>query len=354
MKKNKILIVDDTAEIRRIIGIYLNPDYIVELASCAEEAEKIIENVHAKGETLDLILLDVMMPGMSGFDFAGILKSGERTRDIPIIFITALNDVQNIVKGFEAGGADYVSKPFKKAELLARVRNHCKIKNLQDDLRDKNLLLQNEEIFLNKLVEEKTLKIESLTIAMVKALENANYLNDDDTGSHIIRVKQYSRKLALKYGCDSEFVKKISLYASLHDVGKVGIDPDILKKKGPYTTEEREKMKAHVKIGYNLLNDENIDEMAKNIALYHHEKWDGTGYCAHLLGEEIPLEARIVAFADVYDALTTKRVYKPAFDQAHTNEIIRQGKGKHFDPQLVEFYFEIEEEFLEIKRHNGN
>lgn len=346
MKNNKILIVEDTVEVRKIIEIYLKtiPEYDLFFASNGEEA---VLNIH--NNIPDLILLDVMMPGISGFQVAQIVKSNKETEDIPIIFITALDDLESVIKGFDSGGNDYITKPFKKAELLARVNTHLKIKNLQDDLKEKNYLLQNREKLLEKLVEEKTQKIENLTYSMVNALENANFLNDDDTGNHIIRVKEFSRLLAIKYGCDNDFIKRISIYSSLHDVGKVGIDPYILKKKGIYTIEEREKMKNHVLIGKKILNNEGIDEMAINIALYHHEKWDGTGYVSKLKGENIPLEARIVTLADVYDALTNKRVYKEAFSQEKTNKIILEGKNKHFDPKIVELYFENEKEFIEIK-----
>ncbi len=345
---SKILVVEDTPEVRKIIELHLKSEkeYTVNFAFDGEEALTETEK-----NPPDLILLDVMMPGISGFDVCKILKNKKETQDIPIIFITALNDINDIVKGFENGGNDYVTKPFKKLELLSRIKAHLKIKNLQDDLIEKNELLKNREKHLEKLVEEKTLKIENITFAMVNALESANHLNDDDTGNHIRRVREYAKLIAEKYGCDDEFIKKINMYASLHDIGKVGIDSFLLKKTDIYTKEEREKMKDHVIIGKKMLSDENIDEFARNIAYYHHEKWDGTGYVNGLKGEKIPLEARIVSFADVYDALTTKRVYKEAFSQEKTNEIILKSKGKHFEPKIVDIYFEIEEEFIKIKKN---
>ncbi len=347
MKRNKILVVDDTPEIIRIIGLYLRQleNCDISFAKNASEALKEIGR-----DKPDLLLLDIMMPDVSGYEVAKTLQNSEDTKEIPIVFITALEDIQSITKGFECGAVDYITKPFQKGELIARITVHLQIKNLQEDLKEKNALLLDRERFLSLLVREKTQKIEDLTLGMVKALENANYLNDNDTGNHIRRVREFSVLLAEKAGCAYDFVKKIGLYASLHDVGKVGVDPYLLKKPGPYTFEERERMKEHVRIGKTLLDDDNIDPMARNIALYHHEKWDGTGYMERLKEEGIPLEARIVALADVFDALSSKRAYKPCYSKEETLSVIRSEKGKHFDPNLVEIFFNHLEAFIAIQK----
>jgi len=184
---------------------------------------------------------------------------------------------------------------------------------------------------------------------LVSALESANLFNDEDTGNHIRRVSDFSGALARLAGRDEAYVKRIRLYASLHDVGKVGISDAILKKPGPYNEEERRTMEQHVLIGSRMLSSESIDPMARNIALYHHEWWNGKGYCQGLAGDDIPLEARIVALADVYDALGTKRVYKDAFPEEKIDAIIREEAGIHFDPNLVDLFLENKQDFILLK-----
>lgn len=331
---NTILIVDDIAENRRLLAttIKKHTNYSIRMASGGEAVLKAIEK-----DPPDLILLDIMMPGMDGYEVSKALKNNPVTKDIPIIFLTAMTDVSSKVKAFEFGGVDYVTKPFNEHELLARIHAHVHLKNFQDRL--------------NELVEEKTKKIENMTIALVNALENANLYNDIDTGNHIKRVSEYSTVIAEGYGCDEDFVKRIKLYSSLHDVGKVGLPDAVLKKPGKYVKEEFIAMQQHVIIGARMLDSEEIDSMAKHVALYHHEKWDGTGYAHGLIGEAIPLEARIVAIADVYDALVNERVYKRAFTDKEAYRIIREEIGKHFEPKIAEIFLESTDTIQKIKKH---
>ncbi|MBN1411190.1 MAG: response regulator [Spirochaetales bacterium] len=349
----RILIIDDFPEITNLFGAIIrnSTDYIVVAAHNGEEALEILKNE----EKPDLILLDINMPGMDGFEVADHVKHNASTRDIPIIFITGMTDSDNIVRAFEKGGVDYIPKPCKGLELLARVNVQIKLKKLHDELivkneelEIKNKILSSREEHLLYLVEEKTKKIENLTYAMVSALENVNVYNDSNTGSHIMRVGLYSELLAKKYGCDQNFVKRIKIYATLHDIGKVGIEDSLLKKPDKYTEPEFEKIKDHVVIGFNMLNSPEIDEMAKNIALYHHEKWDGSGYMHHLKGYEIPLEARIVALADVFDALTTSRHYKGPFTEKEAIDIIKENSNKHFEPQMVDLFLDSLDEITRI------
>ena len=284
----------------------------------------------------DIILLDVMMPEMDGFETCRRLKAEQTTQDIPIIFMTALSETVDKVKGFSLGAVDYITKPIEPEEVLARVSTHLTLQHLQNELKTKNVMLADRETHLIHLVEEKTQKIESITLALVGALEHANALNDIDTGKHLKRVGEYAALIAERCGCDRDFVRRIRLYAPLHDVGKVGLPDALLKKAGKYTKEERMQMQQHVVLGASLLDNEDIDEMARNIALYHHEKWNGGGYVKHLAGERIPLEARIVALVDVYDALVSRRVYKNAFSEDKAIQIIREERGRHFDPSLVD------------------
>ena len=348
MDNNKpvILVVDDVEENRKILATIIkkNTDYGVMLAGDGQSVLQAIED-----NIPDLILLDIMMPGMDGYEVAGILRSRGTTKEIPILFITAVTEVESIVKAFDSGGVDYITKPFNKRELLSRIHTHMQIKLMQDELRDKNALLEDRELHLVGLVEEKTKKLERTTSALVTALENANFYNDTDTGSHIKRVGEYSALLARRYGQDADFIKRIRLFASLHDVGKVGLPDALLKKPGKYTPDEFEKMKEHVLIGARMLDNPEFDSMAANIARYHHEKWDGSGYVAGIAGSSIPLEARIVSLADVYDALGQKRVYKDAFPEEQIDTIIRENSGKQFDPDLVDIYNRDKADFLKIK-----
>jgi putative two-component system response regulator len=247
-----------------------------------------------------------------------------------------MTDVASKMKAFELGGVDYISKPFNEYELLARIHAHIHLKKFQDHL--------------NQLVEEKTKKIENITLALVNALENANLYNDTDTGNHLRRVSEYSAFMAALYGCNTDFIKRIKLYASLHDVGKVGLPDAVLKKPGKYTDEEFIAMQQHVVIGARMLDSPDIDSMAKHVALYHHEKWNGAGYVKRLADEAIPLEARIVAISDVYDALVTDRVYKKAFTDDEAYAIIRQESGKHFEPKIAELFLANTTGIREIKR----
>lgn len=298
----------------------------------------------------DLILLDIMMPGMDGFEVCRRLRAMPEMSRLPIIMVTGLDDVEHRVAGLETGADDYITKPFHPLEARARVRSLLRIKALGDQLQEKNLLLSDEKLHLEELVRERTHELEHITIGVVAALEKANELNDPDTGYHILRVSGYSELLAQKMGLEGERVNKIRRYASLHDVGKVGIPDDLLKKPGPLTSDEFEEMKRHTNLGYELLELARSDPMAMNIALSHHEKFNGKGYPNGLSGEEIPLEARIVALADVFDALTTKRCYKNAYPLDMAREIIEEEKGKHFQPDVVELHLDSWDEVLEIMK----
>ncbi len=337
-RKARILIVDDTPQNIQVLGTILEKnDYEIMIAQDGFQALKTVNKAIP-----DLILLDIMMPHLDGIETCIKLKESQKTKDIPIIFLTALTETEDIVKGFELGAVDYITKPFNSTELLVRVRTHLTLK-------EQTSLLKNRELQLIKLVDDKTKKIEGMTFALINALENANLLNDDDTGNHIKRVSNYSAILANGYGCDHEYVKKIKLYSSLHDVGKVALPDKILKKSDRLTKEEFELMKEHVVFGYNMLNNEELEDMPKKIAYYHHERWDGSGYVHQLEKEKIPLEARIVTLADVYDALVSKRVYKEAYSQEKAEEIIKKESEKIFDPKLVEIFFANIDELLTIK-----
>ncbi len=346
IKKPQILIVDDTDTNRKLLAsiIIHNTNYTVNLL---DSGTKVLESLDSL--TCDLILLDVMMPEINGYEVAKKIKSNENFKNVPILFITALTEPDEIIHGFQAGGVDYISKPFNKEELLARIKTHLDLKIIRDDLEKKNALLADRELHLANLVDKKSKQVNEITMSLVVALENANLFNDTDTGNHIKRVCEYSYFLATKMNQSPLFCNRIKLYASLHDVGKIGIPDIILKKNGKYKPEEFELMKEHVTIGAKILDSASVDPMAKNIALYHHEKWDGNGYANKLSAEDIPLEARIVSVADAYDALGSKRVYKPAFDETVIDKIILDCRGTQFDPKIVDVLMKYKDELLDIK-----
>ena len=331
VKEARILICDDIAENRKLLAstIQRYTPYEINITSDGNNVVELAENILP-----DVILLDIMMPGMDGFEVAKQVKGNPATSHIPIIFITALGDTESKVKAFEFGGADYISKPFSPKEVVIRINNQLRLSRLMNHLEE--------------TVKKRTEELESLNYALVLALENANYYNDTETGGHIHRVKYYSTILAKSVGLPEEDISLISRYAPLHDIGKVGIPHTILKKETALTPQEFANIKEHSYIGYKIIDLPGIPSSAKNIVYYHHERWDGTGYPAGLKGERIPIEARIVALADVYDALRTKRPYKEPYNEEEAVQIIEESSGTHFDPSIVKAFHDNREKFNEI------
>lgn len=325
-----ILAVDDNLNNLNVLSDLLDSeDFEMLFATDGESALK-----RAQYAAPDLILLDIMMPGMDGFETARRLKAIDTTQKIPIIFLTALSDEDHITKAFELGGVDYITKPFNGKEVISRINTHLTLKNLIDHL--------------DELVRKKTIELEQLNVGFVVALEKANYYNDKSTGNHIKRVSHYSRILAEGMALPEETCAQIFRYASLHDIGKVGIPDNILKKPGRLSREEFDILKRHSQIGFKMIDSPAVVDVAKNIVRHHHERYDGTGYPDQLKGEEIPIEARIVTLADVYDALRTERVYKDAFSEREADKIISDLSGSLFDPKLVAVYQENKQAFEEI------
>ena len=336
-----IAVIDDTIENLKLIEtILLQNGFEVRLFPKPDMALRSL-----KSNPPDLVLIDIMMPSMDGFELHRALGKFPAYSTVPFIYLSARSEVDSKVKAFKNGGVDYITKPFVEEELISRINYHLKAFSLQNEL-----FLSNQT--LEKKVSDRTQEVESMTLSLISALENANLYNDEMTGNHIKRVAEYSAILAFNYGLDGEFVKKIKLFAPLHDIGKVGIPDAILKKPGKYTNEEFNAMKKHVLIGYNMLKDSSLSNIAKNIIYYHHEKWDGTGYVNRLKKEKIPIESRIVAISDVFDALSSKRSYKDAFSIDKTLEIMKEGKGTHFDPELLDVFLGKINEILIIKEKN--
>ena len=346
----KILIVDDSPEAIAVLSNALQ-NYKLQFALNGEKAL----NLLASSDVLpDLVLLDVMMPKMDGYEVCDRLKADERLNNIPVIFLSALADVGDKIKAFQNGGVDYIQKPFEIAEVNARVETHLRLHDLQ-------MKLEKYNGHLNQLVEEKVKEISESQMATIFALAKLAEFRDDDTGKHINRTQFLCRliaeKLSIHYKYKNRistgFIENLEKASPLHDIGKVGIKDAILLKPGKLTPAEFEEIKQHTTIGANKLREvfqnypnNKFIEIGIEIAQSHHEKWDGGGYPDGLIGEDIPLSARIMALADVYDALRSKRVYKDAYSPKKACEIIIDERGKHFDPLVVDVFLEFEQEFI--------
>ncbi len=353
-KSFKVLVVDDNMENIRLIGNMLreSTNYTVGYAMNGKQA---IELMLEAGD-YDIVLLDVMMPEMNGYETCKAMRKNEILKETPVIFLTAFKDPGQILAGFDAGAQDYVSKPFNSQELLSRVKTHLELKKTRDDLKIFNANLE-------KIINEKTRELTQTKEVTIDCMASIAEYRDLETGLHIRRTQNYIKLLALhlkdhpkfKNYLTNEAVDLIYQSAPLHDIGKVAISDSILLKPGKLTEEESTIMKKHAFLGSEAiaksekrLTSNSFLRFAKEIAISHHEKWDGTGYPYGLKGEEIPISGRLMAIADVYDALTSKRPYKPAISHEKTVQIVMEGKGTHFDPDVVDAFLELEAEFKKI------
>lgn len=356
-EKPHILIVDDNVTNIDILVNTLKEDYILGVAKNGEKALEYAESNHPK-----LVLLDIMMPGMDGFEVCRRLKASEMLNAMAVIFITAMHDADSKKKGFEVGGIDYITKPFNAYEVKARVKIHIDLINYREHL--------------ESLVEKRTFQLQEshkklvrMQIQLIQRLGIAGEYKDNETGQHVVRVGLYSGIIADSYGLSREKINLIRMCSPLHDLGKIGVPDRILLKPGPLDTDEWDVMKLHSEIGRDILmpstsgestvvsikdeeytvDDLSLLTVATNIVRCHHEKWDGTGYPAGLKGESIPVEARIVSLADVFDALSSRRPYKDSFDDEKCFAIIREKKGTHFDPEVVDAFFNAINKILIVK-----
>lgn len=347
-----ILIVDDTPDNLALMNALLKDRYTVRVANSGERALKL-----AASHLPDLILLDVMMPGLNGYEVCQRLKADPATRDVPVIFLTAKTEAEDETKGFEMGAIDYITKPISPSIVMARVKTHLTLKTASDFLRDQNGYLERE-------VEKRTRELAAIQDVTILAMASLAETRDNDTGNHIRRTQYYVRALAERLQdhprfCDYLTERNITLLfksAPLHDIGKVGIPDHILLKPGRFAPEEFEIMKSHTTLGCKAIEcaetslgtEVEFLRMAKEIALYHHEKWDGSGYPHGLRGDAIPPCARLMALADVYDALISRRVYKEGMPHAAAAQIILDGKGSHFDPDIVDAFTALQAQFQDI------
>ena len=348
-----VLVVDDTPDNLSLMGGLLRDHYHVKVANQGEKALKI-----AQGEQPpDLILLDIMMPGMDGYEVCRRLKANLHTRDIPVIFLTARADMDDERQGLALGAVDYITKPISPPILLARVATHLALKASADFLRDKSAYLERE-------VALRTLEVQAIQDVTIMAMTSLAETRNNETGNHIRRTQLYVKALAEHLRDHPRFAHVLTdrmvdlLYKSapLHDIGKIGIPDAILLKPGKLTVEEFEIMKTHTTLGRNAIEEAErrlgmrvaFLSVSKEIAYSHQEKWDGSGYPEGLKGDAIPVSARLMAVADVYDALISKRVYKPAFPHEQACATIVKGRGTHFDPDMVDAFVAIAQDFLRI------
>jgi putative two-component system response regulator len=352
-ERTSILVVDDISENLTLMAQLLKDTYQVRVANSGEKALRIVRGANPP----DLILLDVMMPGMSGHDVCSELKSDPATSEIPVIFVTAMSETEDEEKGFALGAVDYITKPISPPIVRARVKAQLQLKAIADFLKDKAAFLEGE-------VAIRTRQVVAVQDVAILALASLAETRDNETGSHIRRTQHYVRALALKV-CDlPKFAASIPPHridvlfksAPLHDIGKVGIPDRILLKPGRLNPDEYEVMKTHAVLGRDAIahaelqlgTDVEFLACAKEIAWAHHERWDGKGYPRGIAGDEIPVSARLMAIADVFDALTSKRVYKEGMAHEKAVQIIAEGRGTQFDPDLVDAFLEIGDEFQAI------
>jgi putative two-component system response regulator len=335
-----ILVVDDTPQNLNVASRMLREQYrcLVSL-----DGAKSIEI--ARADPPDLILLDVMMPAMNGMEVCRRLKQQPETRGIPVIFLTALNEIEDEAACFDAGGVDFISKPMNPVTLLARVRTHLQLHAQERHLAD--LVHQRTQA-----LEERTTELEQTRLEIIRRLGRAAEYKDDDTGLHVIRMSHYTRLLALAAGFTADRAEVLFHAAPMHDIGKIGIPDQILQKPGPLNEQEWSVMRQHPAIGAGIIgrHKNELLETARVVALGHHERWDGSGYPRARQGADIPIEARIIAVADVFDALCSTRPYKEPWPLERAVAYVRDNAGKLFDPDLVPRFIELMPDVLVIQR----
>lgn len=359
-KKNILIVDDEPINITVLMG-FLKDDYRLVAATDGQQA---LDRASATPKP-DLILLDIMMPGLSGYDVCRQLKGNPETHDIPVIFVSAMGETDDETNGFELGAVDYITKPISPPVVQARIKTQLTLKEAREGLANQNVCLE-------EMVAKRTQELAATQDITILCMTSLAETRDNETGNHIRRTQHYVRALAeylktdpkFKADLDPRTIELLFKSAPLHDIGKVGIPDNILLKPGKLTAEEFTIMKKHPGYGREAMvkaerslaaegtsiGDDSFLKFAADIAYYHHEKWDGSGYPEGLKGTAIPLSARLMAVADVYDALTCKRVYKLPFTHEKTLEIMLDGKGLHFDPDILEAFMAISDQFQEISK----
>ena len=351
---SKILIVDDEVKACELLKRFLEPKgHVIITANCGEEAlEKI------KIEKPDLMLLDIKMPGMNGLEVVRHIRNGTDYGDIPIIMVTALSSREDRIRAVEVGANDFISKPVDMTEVHVRTASLLKMKQAQDAVKsyqvDLELKVAERTADLRKSLKETVAAQQKTYEAHVDTLHRlavAAEFKDHNTAEHIKRMSSYCNVLATKLHLSPEEAELLTITSTMHDIGKIGIPDDVLLKPGKHTPEELKVMKQHTIIGANILHasPSKLLQYGEIIALTHHEKWDGSGYPNGYAGKEIPLWGRISAVGDVFDALTSERPYKKAFSNKDALSIMKEGRGKHFEPQLIDLFMDNLDEVYTIQ-----
>jgi putative two-component system response regulator len=354
-QKPTVLVVDDTPDNLSLMSGLLKDLYRVKVANNGEKAIKIVQS----GSPPDLILLDIMMPGLSGYEVCAVLKDNPATRDIPIIFLTAMTGTDDEKKGLALGAVDFITKPVNPPIVMARVATQLQVKAAADFLKDQNVYLETE-------VAKRTKELAAIQDVTILAMASLAETRDNDTGNHIRRTQYYLELLAnflknhdrFRFFLTDHTINMLFKSAPLHDIGKVGIPDRILLKPGRFEPHEFEIMKTHCKLGRDAIQhaedqlglEVEFLKFAKEIAYGHQEKWDGSGYPEGLAGDTIPISARLMAVADVYDALISRRVYKEGMPHAKAVGIIAEGRGTHFDPDIEDAFMALQEQFQEVAK----
>ena len=355
-KKSKVLIVDDTDLNIDILLSALSDRYDLDTAMDGETAL-----ARVKSNPPDIILLDVVMPGMSGYEVCSMLKANPDTADIPIIFLTAMTEINEKARGFEVGAVDYMAKPFAILEVRARLDVHLSLLNARKALKQQNEILEIK-------VKERTQELSKAQSVIIEAMASLAETRDHETGDHVMRTRFYVQLLAVQLSWHPRFrdylvprdCDDIGIAATLHDIGKVGIPDHILLKPARLTAEEFEEMKKHTIYGHEILNklaerlpSNTFLKLADEIAYCHHEKWNGSGYPRGLAGDEIPIPARLMAIADVYDAIVSSRIYKPSMTNEEAMAFITSQAGIHFDPDVTAAFLDLSDTFRFVAKQLG-
>ena len=343
-----VLLCDDELMNRKVASKILNKEGFSVIEACnGQEAIDVLKN-----SQIDLILMDLMMPVMDGYEAIKIIKSKDELSTIPLIIISALSDKEAIIKGLECGADEYLTKPFDILEFRLRVKNAIKIGTFQNMLKDKKLLLESEVALKTKELQDALSEIQKSERDIVSILGKTAEFRDNETSAHTLRVGEMAALIAQRFSWDEERVNLMRLAAPMHDMGKVGIEDSILLKPGKLSDNEFFKMKKHSEIGYSILSqkDTPLLKLAAEIAYTHHEKFDGSGYPQGLCGDEIPMSGAIVAVVDVFDALLSERPYKKAFSLERSVDIIKSDAGTHFNPKVVEIFINSLDELQEIRK----
>jgi putative two-component system response regulator len=332
LRKQTVLVVDDTPENIDVLNGILNELYDVKVAINGLMALKIAQKMKP-----DLILLDIMMPGMDGYEVCERLKANMETKNIPVIFVTAKNQIIDEARGFEVGAVDYITKPVSPPIVLARVKT-------QLDMYDQKRMLE-------VLVKDRTKELDETRLEIIRRLGKAAEYRDNETGMHVVRMSKYSQLIAKEIGLDDDQAELILNASPMHDIGKIGIADNVLLKPGRLTDEEFDEIKKHPNFGVEIMGNHTSEllKLANEAAQTHHEKWNGKGYPNGLKGEEIPLIGRIAAVADVFDALTSERPYKKAWTVEDAVGLIEKESGEQFDPRIVKAFVNILPEIIKIK-----